>query len=112
MQIDSKDEFSPSEDGISSSSASDVPDTDTEDEAGYLDKFTDDVKVVIEGLKSVEKKQTLLENEYQRELLQLEKKVSKITTTYHGIPTLPMVLILSHSMRNLQNRCMSGERLS
>jgi hypothetical protein len=45
------------------------------EEGGYLDKYPNDVKVVVEALKSIELQQIILENKYQREVVRLNKKV-------------------------------------
>lgn len=55
--------------------AVDDSDSDEDKDGGYLNEYPDDVKVVVEALKSIEFKQINFENKYQREILKLDKKV-------------------------------------
>jgi hypothetical protein len=44
--------------------------------SGYIESLPDGVKKTLEALKGVQVKQTELQNQYKREILELEKKVS------------------------------------
>jgi nucleosome assembly protein 1-like 1 len=44
--------------------------------SGYVESLTPDIKRSVEGLKGVQVKYTELQNQYKRECLELEKKVS------------------------------------